>query len=113
MGVRVLTPLCLKRPDRALSIRTVDGLFAVISTRRPGKDSSSAEAEFRRRTKASGHGRLLRPPELGAVRPDATQDDGKLARDRNPGLLRPDPLGEPHTPGLQRRPALHLCEKHV
>lgn len=46
---------------------------------------SAASSGFGRRRALSR--RRLAPFELGAVDPDAMQDDGKLASDRNPSLL--------------------------
>jgi len=45
--------------------------------------------------------RCLPPLELGSVDPDAVQDDGKFAGDRNARLLHAYALGQPHTPRLQ------------
>lgn len=46
----------------------------------------------------------LAPAELGAIDPDAVQDDGQLAGEGNLGLLHPLALGDAHGPGLQGRP---------
>src|SRR5207248_1749327 len=54
--------------------------------------------------------RLLRawrpacPAELGAVAPDAAQDDGQLAGDCHAGTRDTTALGDVHAPGSQRRP---------
>ncbi len=41
------------------------------------------------------------------------QDNGNLARDRDLGLLGPDALHEPGTPGLERRPALRAVQQYA
>src|ERR1700709_286753 len=61
----------------------------------------------------SGHRGLLCPPEVGAVGPDAVQDDGQLARNRDFGLLGTDTLQQPNPSGFQRRPALDLGQQHA
>ena len=48
----------------------------------------------------------MTPLERGPVHPDAMQNDGDLARDRDLRLFHADALGEAQAPGLQRRPAL-------
>lgn len=66
------------------------------------------------RTCASGYfGFLARPAKLGAVHPDAMQDGGDLAGDGDASLLGANPLGQPHTLGLQGRKPLHLAQQHV
>ena len=55
----------------------------------------------------------LAPLERGPVHPDAMQNDGELARDRNLRLLQTDALGQPHAPGLQPRPALRAMKQNA
>src|ERR1700687_991782 len=59
----------------------------------------------------SGRGRLLGPPELGPIGPDASQDHGDLAGYGDPRLLRSDAPRQPRSPCLEGRPALHFREK--
>jgi hypothetical protein len=61
----------------------------------------------------SGHGGLLRPPELSAIHPDAAQNDGQHADHGNPRLPGSNSSCKPDAPGLQGRPALHFREQHV
>jgi len=60
-------------------------------TRRPGKDSVSAQAELVV-DERSGHRVLLRPLEFRAILPDAEEDDGEFASDRDLGLIGANPL---------------------
>jgi hypothetical protein len=55
-------------------------------TRRPGKDSVSAGAEFSA-DECSGHLGLLRPLEFGAILPDMEEDDGEFAGNRDLAFL--------------------------
>lgn len=80
-------------------------------TRRPGKDSVFAHAKFDV-DERSGHRGLLRPLEYCTVYPNAVEDDGKFASDRDLGLFRAGPLHQPDTPGLQWRPASHFGQQH-
>src|ERR1700751_4656903 len=59
----------------------------------------------------SGRGRLLGPPKLGSVGPNASQDHGDLAGYGDTRLLRSDAPREPRSPCLEGRPALHFREK--
>src|SRR5205807_9647048 len=59
----------------------------------------------------SGRGRLLGPPELGPIGPDASQDHGDLAGYGDTRLLRSDAPRQPRSPCLEGRPALHFREK--
>ena len=59
----------------------------------------------------SGRGRLLGPPELGPVGPDASQDHGDLAGYGDTRLLRSNAPRQPRSPCLEGRPALHFREK--
>src|SRR6476620_7945992 len=59
----------------------------------------------------SGRGRLLGPPELGPIGPDASQDHGNLAGYGDTRLLRSDAPRQPRSPCLEGRPALHFREK--
>src|ERR1700704_7103708 len=59
----------------------------------------------------SGRGRLLGPPELGSIGPDASQDHGDLAGYGDTRLLRSDAPRQPRSPCLEGRPALHFREK--
>src|SRR4030088_3724870 len=59
----------------------------------------------------SGCGRLLGPPELGPIGPDASQDHGDLAGYGDTRLLRSEPPRQPRSPCLEGRPALHFREK--
>ena len=59
----------------------------------------------------SGRGRLLGPPELGSVGPDASQDHGDLAGYGDTRLLRSDTPREPRSPCFEGRPTLHFREK--
>src|ERR1700688_2323991 len=61
----------------------------------------------------SGHCGLLRPPELCAVGPDASQDHSYLARDGNLGLFRTDAPRQAGSPSLEWRPTLDFREQHA
>ena len=51
------------------------------------------------------------PLEAGPVGPDAVQDDGDLASDRNLGLLGADTLHQPNAPRFQCRPTLRPVQQ--
>ena len=87
-----------------------NSLLAVVSTRRPGQDSVSASGAGTMDW-GSGRGRLLGPPELGPIGPDASQDHGDLAGYGDTRLLRSDAPRQPRSPCLEGRPALHFREK--
>jgi len=90
MGVRGVTPLCLGRPDPTLTIRS--GRHALRDHLHPPSRQGQRLRWREARTIDKGrlgHGCLLGPPELGAVDPDAVQDDGKLARERDASLCAP------------------------
>src|SRR3982074_2601353 len=61
--------------------------------------------------RGSGRGRLLGPPELGPIGPDASQDHGDLAGYGDTRLLRSDAPLQRLAPRLEGRPALHFREK--
>src|SRR4030081_379899 len=61
----------------------------------------------------SGRGRLLGPPKLGPIGPDASQDHGDLAGYGDTRLLRSDAPPQPRSPCLEGRPALRFREKDV
>ena len=91
-----------------------DSLFAVTITRRPGKDSASAGGGADAVGWASGRfGLCSCPPELGAVGPNALQNDCDLARNGDTRLLASDAFPKPHSPGFHGREALHLGPQHV
>jgi hypothetical protein len=90
MGVRGVTPRGVKRSDRAyarVDLRPLRG--------RPHPPSRQGQ-----RLRRSGAGvadrasgcLLARPPELGTVGPNAMQDDGNLASDRDARLPAADPF---------------------
>src|SRR5438477_8746018 len=61
----------------------------------------------------SGRGRLLGPPELGAIGPDALQDHSNLSCYSDTRLLRADAPGQPRSPRFEGRPTLHFCEEDI
>jgi hypothetical protein len=60
----------------------------------------------------AGRGRLLVPPELGPIGPDASQDHGDLAGYGDTRLLRSDAPRQPRSPRLEGRPALAVIVAH-
>ena len=74
----VETPQCETRSGSDL-IADEQRMMRGHPTRRPGKDSGSARAEFVVEER-SGHLDLLRPLEFRAILPDAEEDDGEFAR---------------------------------
>src|SRR5437764_15427415 len=75
MGVRGET---LHRVKRSFPGGVGNSLLAIVSARRPSQDSISANAELVQWTGIS-RGRLLGPPELGPIGPDALQDHSNLS----------------------------------
>jgi hypothetical protein len=99
MGVRGWDAALFEALSPTSLIGVATPFCAVIGTRRPGRDSISAAAELLR--EGSGHGRLRRPTELGAVDPDPIENNRELTSDGDARLLGADPLHQPHAPGTQ------------
>src|SRR3954462_11757118 len=67
--------------------------------RRPHGNDAAPPCPAETRSPSGGRGRrLLAPAKLGAVHPDAMQDNGELAGDRDAGARDASPLGDLHAP---------------
>src|SRR4051794_22640088 len=75
------------------------------SSPRERRGPAPSGAETRSRSAGDGGRRaLLAPAELGAVGPDAMEDDRELAGDRHAGSRHAPALGDLQAPGAQGRP---------
>jgi hypothetical protein len=85
MGVRGATPRCFKRPDPAYAEIGQPPLRDRLHP--PSRQAQRLRGAELVRRPASGHlGLLARPPELGAIHPDAVQDHGLLDNVAKPTL---------------------------
>ena len=79
---------------------------------RPG-GTSQAQGSPAISGKDRGSGRLLAPSERSAIDPDAVQDDGQFASNRNLRLLHAIAFGQPQPPSFQRAPAPRRKEQNT
>ena len=96
-------PQAVSRPSAAPRIRTLNEVIPPIVPM-----GTTATRLFRRDlvrvSSCRCEGWSLGPAKLSVVAPHAVQDDCQLARHGDTGLGHAAPLGDAHTPGLERRP---------
>src|SRR5215472_15268211 len=96
-GFRGMTPRGVKRSD--LMFAQVDPQPLRGRPHPPSRQGQSLRGSGAGVADCASGCLLARPPELGAISPDAVQDDGYLASDRDARLPAADPFRQARAPG--------------